>query len=201
MSTTLATSTHTLTAANGVAFLARLVLPGDGYGRDGTGPMINDDTRPMVEFFDTRYPHTEFGQFTGGRYFTEPIMLERGAGGLRLNGDSAAWTIDAATMDGFRSWLRAAVAFAAVRETFEAYLDAGYCEPTLMQDFDGREWTIVWEEGPYQWPFLATGGGVDEEMAALGEEFGYTPKPVEAITVPGAFIEPVNHYSIGVYAA
>jgi hypothetical protein len=90
---------------------------------------------------------------------------------------------------------------AAIRATFKAYLGDGEPGPALVEDFDGRPWTIMWEGGPYEWVFLL-GGGVDEEMAALAEEFGATVEPTPPTDFPpGVMVEPINHYSVGVYPA
>lgn len=62
----------------------------------------------------------------------------------------------------------------------------------MMKGFDGREWTILWEEGPYEWPYLFPHGGIEEE-------FGFR---VAEVSVPaGLLIEPINHYSVGIYEA
>lgn len=96
---------------------------------------------------------------------------------------------------------KAQASLAAIKTAFNAYLGEGGEGPVLMEDFDGRDYTIVWEDGaPYDWPFLATGGGVDEELAGLAAEFGTTIAPMEPVKFPdGVFVEPVNHLSVGLY--
>lgn len=95
----------------------------------------------------------------------------------------------------------------AIRNAFPAYLDALEKGPVLIPDFDGRDWTVMWEEGaPFEWPFLL-GGGVDEEMASLLSEFmddeaaGKAATQQAAVFPKGVFVEPVNHYSVGIYPA
>lgn len=48
----------------------------------------------------------------------------------------------------------------------------GMTGPKLVEDWNGAPFAILWEEGPYDWPFTFPNGGVNEEMASLGEEFG-----------------------------
>lgn len=91
-------------------------------------------------------------------------------------------------------------------------LDAGP-PPVLMEEgFDGRQWTIVWEEGPDEWPFTLHGGSSEEDrvlLAQAAEEFGanLTVSVAEAAerkpaALPkGVYVEPINHCSIGVYPA
>ena len=42
-------------------FNVRIVRAGDRYGRDNC--LTHDKDEPLVEFYDSRYPHTEYGQF------------------------------------------------------------------------------------------------------------------------------------------
>ena len=42
-------------------FNVRVVNKGDKFGRDFC--LTHESEKPMVEFYDARYPHTEFGQF------------------------------------------------------------------------------------------------------------------------------------------
>ena len=54
--------------------------------------------------------------------------------------------------------------------------------PTLVRDWDyaGARWSIVWEEGPYDWAVLASG---------------------EGLRTPGTFLEPINGWALGLYPA
>lgn len=101
----------TVTSTTGVRFNVRVLKPGDGYGQFGHGPLVwgaegYQGDRFGVEFFDTRYPHTEFGQFTGGRYYLDTLVDGGNTGGLCLDGGTPAWSIDKAAMDIVRAWLR-----------------------------------------------------------------------------------------------
>lgn len=73
-------------------FTVRIVNEGDEYGRNFC--LINDG-EPLVEFYDVRYPHTEYGQFVS-RYRKSTLI---GAGdrlvnsGLSLDGSSQEWSV------------------------------------------------------------------------------------------------------------
>lgn len=61
----------------------------------------------QVEFYDTRYDHTLFGQFTGGRYYAKTLLAAgRDDRGLALNGTEQDWTISAAEFARVRAWLK-----------------------------------------------------------------------------------------------
>lgn len=88
-------------------FNVRIVRAGDRYGRDNC--LTHDEDKPLVEFYDTRYPHTEFGQFVS-RYYVETILgtdrWGRGEGGLMLDGGVPSWTVSAEDIDIVREYLR-----------------------------------------------------------------------------------------------
>ena len=91
-------------------FNVRVVNKGDKYGRDFC--LTHDEDKPLVEFYDSRYPHTEFGQFVS-RYYVSTILGEdkwgRAEGGLCLDGGNAdSWTVSARHMDIVRSFLKGA---------------------------------------------------------------------------------------------
>lgn len=105
---TLTDRTMVVTSTNGVRFRARIVTKGDRYGLDMRLTWESDDDG--VEFYDTRYPHTEFGQFVS-RYYIETILGNDGLGlgdrhGLDLCGYVDDWKIDARAMNIVRAWLR-----------------------------------------------------------------------------------------------
>jgi len=75
-------------------FTVRFVNKGDTYGRDFC--LTHDKDEPMIEFYDARYPHTEFGQFVS-RYYVE--TLRGHTGGLILDGGIPAWTVSASGME------------------------------------------------------------------------------------------------------
>jgi hypothetical protein len=82
-------------------FNVRIVRKGDKYGLDFCLTHKQDDS--LVEFYDVRYPHTEFGQFVS-RYYVSTI-LERERNGLCLDGGVPDWSISANDMDIVRAWL------------------------------------------------------------------------------------------------
>jgi hypothetical protein len=88
-------------------FNVRVVNQGDKYGRDFC--LTHNGDKPMVEFYDARYPHTEFGQFVS-RYYFETILGDDGyghkSGGLSLDGGIPEWTVSAQDMDTVRTFLK-----------------------------------------------------------------------------------------------
>lgn len=102
--------TITVTAANGVRFLARILRTGDTYGLNdcltkGIGRSRDLDGDGLsVEFYDTRYNHTRFGQFVS-RYAVATILGGFGYGGLDLMSYEPSWKIDANAMGVIRAWL------------------------------------------------------------------------------------------------
>lgn len=78
----------------------RIVEKGDKYGLDDC--MDNDGT-PLVEFYDTRYEHTDLGQYVS-RYFLSTLLGEDG--GLNLDGGVPAWSVNEPCMHRIRDWLR-----------------------------------------------------------------------------------------------
>lgn len=95
---------------------ARLILPGDGYGRwmaeTQTWVMtLEPGSTPLVEFFDKRYMHTPFGQFTGGRYYLETVIdVIKERRGLCLDGGIPEWSVDADSMQLVGEFLAPAIA-------------------------------------------------------------------------------------------
>jgi len=88
------------------------VLPGDGYGAwdkeaEQWAMTHPSGAPPMVEFFDRRFPHTPFGQFTGGRYLVATLLAsDRAQGaGLLLDGGVADWRICSRARKLVECWL------------------------------------------------------------------------------------------------
>lgn len=94
-----------ITSKTGVRFCARLLTEGDVYGLSGALAWEHED-RPGVEFYDTRYPISVYGQFVG-RYFVETLLERDEHVGLDLHGGVPDWSIDADAMDVVRAWLKA----------------------------------------------------------------------------------------------
>jgi hypothetical protein len=88
-------------------FNVRIVNKGDKYGLNNC--LTHEGDKPLVEFYDTRYPHTEFGQFVS-RYYVETILGDDGYGpkdgGLNLHGGVPEWTVSAKDMDTVRTFLK-----------------------------------------------------------------------------------------------
>jgi len=85
-------------------FNLRIVRKGDGYGLG----LTHTKDEPMVEFYDSRYPHTEFGQFVS-RYYAS-TLLERKHNGLCLDGGSPGWSVSENDMNIARAWIASEVA-------------------------------------------------------------------------------------------
>lgn len=92
---------------------------------------------------------------------------------------------------------QAVASLESVKKQFNAYIQAGYAPPVLMEDFDGKDFVLVWEEGPYEWTYLCPQGGHDEELSAeAGMAMSWDPAPDWP---EGVWAEPVNHYSLALY--
>ena len=112
-------------SATGRQLVARLLRPGDPYGRDncmvwgedaGRGivdPVLRAGIQALnaqrlgIEFWDTtpdpRAPRkSELGNFTGARYYLGDIL--KGINGLCLMGGEPAWNIEAKDMATLRDW-------------------------------------------------------------------------------------------------
>lgn len=87
---------------NGVKFNVRVVESGDRYGRNDK--LVNESGKNLVEFYDSRYDHTELGQFVS-RYYEETI-LETSAG-LDLDSGSIAWELSEKNISEVKDWLEA----------------------------------------------------------------------------------------------
>lgn len=97
-----------VTNSHGTIFKVRIIEKGDKYGLEFA--LTYDGEEPQVEFYDTRHPHTEFGQFVS-RYYAKTLLGEdaygHGYGALDLQGSVPSWKIDEAAMDQVRAWVRA----------------------------------------------------------------------------------------------
>ena len=77
----------------------RIVNTGDNYGLN---MCLLNVKAPMVEFYDNRYPHTQYGQFVS-RYYISTILSQDSRGGeysngLCLDGRVPAWHVSAEDM-------------------------------------------------------------------------------------------------------
>ncbi len=74
-------------------------------GATGPYPAAADPARALIEFYDRRYPHTEHGQFTGGRYDVETLQREPVRGGINLHGGVHDWFLNGAAWTLVETWL------------------------------------------------------------------------------------------------
>jgi len=86
-------------------FRLRIVRKGDRYGVNGC--LTQSDARPVVEFYDIRSPHTQFGQFVSSYFIATLLQADRWGCGLSLHGGVPEWSISAEDMVTVRSFLRA----------------------------------------------------------------------------------------------
>ena len=102
--TTTQDTTRQFTNDEGTAFTVRIVRRGDSYGLNGC--LTHDEDKPLVEFYDLGYMHTQFGQFVS-RYYLDTI-LNHGDYGLVLDCGIPRWRIDAYAMTAIIVWLEGA---------------------------------------------------------------------------------------------
>lgn len=83
----------------------RIVNTGDKYGRKDC---LTNDREPMVEFYDSRFDHSDFmgrGQFVS-RYFVSAILGGSYPDGLALDGGIPEWSVSAEGMQTVLEHLR-----------------------------------------------------------------------------------------------
>lgn len=88
--------------SRGLKFNVRIVQQGDKYGLNNC--LTHEQKEPLVEFYDTRYPHTEFGQFVS-RYNMSTLLERPSNVGLDLYGGVPDWKIDTEAMKEVTNWL------------------------------------------------------------------------------------------------
>ena len=99
---------------------------------------------------------------------------------------------------------QAEACLAAVKKQFASTIGAGYPEPKLCEPGDLAEsWTIVWEEGPFEWTYRAFQGGFDEEIYTLARDAGATEEQAtktatdDGVPTPaGVWTEAKNHWCL-----
>lgn len=82
--------TFEFTSCFGIPFTARRVNTGDKYGQNWC---LTHDGKPMIEFYDRRHLHTEFGQFVS-RYNLDTLQGGERGHGLNLHGNVQDWRVD-----------------------------------------------------------------------------------------------------------
>lgn len=86
----------------------------------------------------------------------------------------------------------------ALKRQQRAYIGAGYTPPVLVRDWDwmgtghAARWSIVWEEGPFEWAHLFPHGGIEEE-------FGFKIEDVSERMPSGVFAEPITSWAVAVW--
>lgn len=88
--------------SHGIPFTVRLVQEGEQYGLRDCYTHDNED--PLVEFYDKRYAHTEFGQFI--TRYSLSTLLDNTSTGLNLYGGEPQWSIDEKDMKEVVQWLK-----------------------------------------------------------------------------------------------
>lgn len=88
--------------SKGIKFNVRIVREGDTYGLANC--LTHQQKESLVEFYDTRYPHTEYGQFVN-RYYIDTILNIKPNVGLNLDFGVPAWQINGAAMNEVVAWL------------------------------------------------------------------------------------------------
>ena len=84
-----------------LVWAVRIVEKGDKYGiKNG---LTHAGEEPLVEFFDTRYEHTDLGQFVS-RYYLSTLLDSNG--GMNLDGGVTDWYINDPCGNRIRDWLR-----------------------------------------------------------------------------------------------
>lgn len=64
--------------------------------------------KPTIEFYDSDYPHTAHGQFTGGGYYLETLLKEEDElrqQGLDLHGGVPKWKLGPRAMNEVLDWV------------------------------------------------------------------------------------------------
>ncbi len=81
-------------------FFVRLVRKGDTYGRDDC--LTHDEDEPLVEFYDSRYPHTPRGQFISSYYLS---VFMGASDGIDLYGGEPEWKATAEEVKQLQQWI------------------------------------------------------------------------------------------------
>jgi hypothetical protein len=92
----------TIWSSRRVRFRVVIIEHGDKYGLNDS--ITHDSDEPLVEFYDTRYKHTEYGQFVS-RYYLDTLLEKPSGQGLMLHGGVSDWVIDGNAMQVVTNWL------------------------------------------------------------------------------------------------
>lgn len=91
-----------ITARNGLTWTVLDLQPNE-YG---AYPAAAAPER-QVEFYDTRYPITGYGQFVSRYYVQDLLKGHSWPLGIRLDSGSRDWYLDVTTFDTIKTWLAA----------------------------------------------------------------------------------------------
>lgn len=126
-----------MTTINIDKFTVRIVRNGEKYGLDFCLTYDSQVNDPLVEFYDARYPHTEYGQFVS-RYYASTLS-ERDTGGLCLDGGVPEWSVTEADMHLVRKWVSLHIALTQAIKDCERYSRPAHAVrncPSDLQDED-----------------------------------------------------------------
>ena len=76
--------------------------------------------------------------------------------------------------------------------------------PALVRDWDwtSSRWSVVWEEGPYDWAMVDAMGGISEGAMMVADALGTAPKETAPVATPsGTYLEPINGWSTAICKA
>ena len=99
------------------------------------GTLPSPENKPKIAFYDARYPATEFGQFTAGRYYLETILeVKRG---LDLHGGIPEWTICAESMQSLlieiHEWIAAQIRLGTQVSDFSGSMPKNLVEKAIKE--------------------------------------------------------------------
>lgn len=80
----------------------RLLFAGDTYGANDALTVTGE---PLVEVFDTRFPHTDLGQFVSRYYASTLLESNNEMQGLNLCGGVPSWHLSGPGFAVVREWL------------------------------------------------------------------------------------------------
>ncbi len=86
-----------------LTWAVRVLKKGESYGRNNC--LIYEKDEPLVEFYDTRYPFTNLGQFVSRYNLTTLVGTHPYGHGLCLYGGEPDWTISDECFGKIQDWL------------------------------------------------------------------------------------------------
>lgn len=86
---------------SGLFWTVRIVKPGQKYGLNNS--LVNEKTH-LIEFYDCRYMHTEYGQFVS-RYYYDTLLSSNRMCGICLDAGVHDWKISKETFNVIKAWI------------------------------------------------------------------------------------------------